>query len=118
MRSIEIISIPVANQEISKDFYVDKLGFKILFEGETPQGKWLQLSLPNDDTSITLVTGENHAAPGSVKGNIISTDDIQRDVESLRNKGVNLPDAQNFPHGKITKFSDPDGNQWILRQAN
>ena len=35
----------------------------------------------------------------------------------LRKKGIHLPDVQNFPHGKITTFSGPDGNQWVLRQA-
>ena len=117
MKSIEIISIPVANQETAKSFYVNQLGFTIIFESNTPQGKWLQLSLPNDSTSISLVTGKMAAKPGSVKGTIISTGNIEKDIETLRNKGIQLPDVQNFPHGKITLFNDPDGNQWILRQA-
>lgn len=50
MKTIEIISIPVANQETAKNFYVDKVGFKIVFEAETPQGNWIQLALQDDNT--------------------------------------------------------------------
>lgn len=117
MKTIEIISIPVSNQETAKNFYVNHLGYKIVFEVDTPQGHWVQLALQNDNTSISLVSGQSHAQPGSIKGNIISTDDIETDVKTLRAKGVTISDIQNFPHGKISTFSDPDGNQWVLREA-
>lgn len=117
MKSIEIISIPVADQEAAKNFYQNKLGFKTIFEGDTPQGKWIQLSLPNDVISISLISGHPQMQPGSVKGNIISTDDIEKDVEELSAKGINLPTVQNLPHGKISFFNDTDGNQWVLREA-
>lgn len=58
-----------------------------------------------------------HARAGSVKGTVIITDDIEKDVKALRNKGIQLPDIQNFHYGKITTFSDPDGNQWVLKEA-
>jgi predicted enzyme related to lactoylglutathione lyase len=64
-----------------------------------------------------LVSGHPHAQPGSVKGNIISTNDIENDVKELRSKGAFLTDIQAFPHGKVSTFSDPDGNQWVLREA-
>lgn len=117
MRAIEIISIPVSNQETAKNFYVNQLGFNVAFEGETPQGKWIQLSLPDDNISISLVSGHLHAQPGSIKGNIISTDDIENDVKELRSTGVKITDIQGFTHGKISTFADPDGNQWVLREA-
>lgn len=118
MKTIEIISVPVANQEKSKEFYVTKLGFKAIFEAETPDGgKWIQLGISNESTSISLVSGPMHGKPGSLKGNIIGTDDIKKDYEKLRENGVAIEDIREFPHGKIASFSDPDGNQWVLRQA-
>lgn len=118
MKTIETISIPVHDQELSKSFYVDKLGFVVLFEGGTPDGgKWIQLSIPNDSTSITLVKEPIPAQTGSVKGTIISTDNIEEDFLSLRNKGIDVTPVQEFPHGKIASFSDLDGNQWVLREA-
>ncbi|MGO1585567.1 MAG: VOC family protein [Mesonia sp.] len=118
MKAIETISIPVTNQENAKKFYIDKLNFEVVFEGSSPDGnKWLQLAIPNDKTSITLVKGPEHAKSGSVKGTIISTDDIEADQKYLKSKGVKLAPIQEMPFGKITSFSDPDGNEWVLRQA-
>jgi len=117
MKSIEIISIPVANQETAKDFYVNQLGFKIKFEASTPQGNWIQLALKDDSTSISIVSGHPHAQSGSVKGNIISTDDIENDVKNLQARGIDISDIQDLPHGKIATFNDPDANQWVLREA-
>lgn len=117
MKNIDIISIPVSEPEKAKEFYVNTLGFKVIFEGESPEGKWFQLGIPGDNTSISLVSGPGHAPSGSVKGTIIATDDIEKDVKALREKGVQLPDINVFPHGKIATFTDPDGNQWVLRQA-
>lgn len=117
MNKIETISIPVTDQEKAREFYVGKLGFKVIFENATPQGKWLQLAIPNDNTSISLVSGAMHAPAGSMKGTIISTNNVEDDVQHLRKKGVNADDVQQFPYGKISSFSDPDGNQWVLREV-
>jgi catechol 2,3-dioxygenase-like lactoylglutathione lyase family enzyme len=117
MKTVEIISVPVANQEEAKQFYTEKVGFQLLFEGNTPDGgKWIQVGLPDDQVTFTLVSGEPHASPGSLKGTIIATKDIQQDVTFLRKNGVKTEDVQEFPHGQIASFSDPDGNQWVLRQ--
>lgn len=118
MNTIEMVSVPVSNQEEAKQFYTDKLGFNLIFEGQTPDGgKWVQLGLPNDNTSITLGSGQMFSPVGSLKGLMISTDDIEKDVEQLKAKGVNVADIQNFPHGRITFLSDPDGNQWLIKEA-
>lgn len=118
MRNIEMISIPVHNQEEAKKFYTDKLGFIVIFEGQAPDGStWMQLGLPHDNTTITIGSGQMFAAPGSVKGIMLATDDIEKDVEALRNRGLDVPEIQNFPHGKMTSINDPDGNQWLIREA-
>jgi predicted enzyme related to lactoylglutathione lyase len=117
MKTVELISIPVSDQENAKNFYVQKLGFNLVFEGSTPDGgKWIQIGLPGDRVTFSLVTGQMHANPGSLKGIIINTDDIKTDVSKLRQKGISASDIRDFPHGKISSFSDPDGNQWVLRE--
>jgi catechol 2,3-dioxygenase-like lactoylglutathione lyase family enzyme len=117
MKAIEMISIPVSDQEQAKRFYVD-LGFNVVFEGNTPDGgKWVQLGIPSDSTTITLVTGPHFGTAGSVKGLMIATEDIRSDIARLRKKGVKAADVQELPHGKISSFADPDGNQWVLREA-
>jgi hypothetical protein len=56
MKAIEIISIPVTDQERSKEFY-KRLGFNVLIEAPFEKdSKWVQMGLPGDGPSITLVT--------------------------------------------------------------
>jgi catechol 2,3-dioxygenase-like lactoylglutathione lyase family enzyme len=51
--SFEIVSVPVADQEKSKAFYRDVLGFSLLRdEPMGPNGKWIQLAPPGCATTI------------------------------------------------------------------
>ena len=55
--SFEIISVPVSNQEKSKAFYRDILGFNLLRdEPMGPSTRWIQLAPPGCSTTIALVT--------------------------------------------------------------
>jgi len=89
MKTVEIISIPVRNQENAKQFYVEKAGFELLFEGATPDGnKWIQVRIPGDTVSFTIVSGDEHAKPGTLKGTVILTEDIRRDISRLNENGI------------------------------
>jgi catechol 2,3-dioxygenase-like lactoylglutathione lyase family enzyme len=55
-QKIDIVTIPVSDQPRAKQFYVDVLGFEVVFEGQMgPDQQWIQLRLPNTETSITLL---------------------------------------------------------------
>lgn len=119
---IEIISIPVTNQQTAKEFYQQILGFKLITEGsfseEMPEMQWIQLA-PSESstTSITLVTWFEQMPPGSVRGLVISTNDLEADYEELSKKGIKLSPIQDAPWGKSAMFQDPDGNGWVLQQS-
>ncbi|ELR68007.1 hypothetical protein C900_01270 [Fulvivirga imtechensis AK7] len=118
MKTIEMISIPVKDQEQAKEFYTEKAGFDLIYEGCTPDNrKWIQVGLPGNSVSFTLVSGEEHAAPGTLKGTIILTDDIARETEILQSNGIDTERILELPFGKISSFQDPDGNQWVLKEA-
>ena len=75
MKTIEIISVPVTNQERSKEFYL-KLGFVVTAEIPLGNGlKWLQLCVPGQSTSLSLVSKwpyqQVSMAPGSLQGIIL-----------------------------------------------
>jgi catechol 2,3-dioxygenase-like lactoylglutathione lyase family enzyme len=116
MKFIEVISIPVSDQNIAKEFYL-KIGFELIIE--TPMGNgdtWLQLGLPGQTTSISLVTWFSKIAPGSSQGLVLHTEDIKKEVDELRAKGLTVKDIDDTPWGKFAEFSDPDGNGMVLRQ--
>ena len=116
MKSIEVISIPVSNQEVSKEFYL-KIGFELI--NETPMGNgstWLQLGLAAQTTSITLVDWFEKMPAGSLHGLVLHSEDIEKETAELKAKGVEVKDIDNTPWGKFATFFDPDGNSLILRQ--
>jgi predicted enzyme related to lactoylglutathione lyase len=117
MKTIEIISIPVTDQGRSKEFY-QKLGFNILIEAPFDKGQqWVQLGLPGDGPSITLVTWFPNMPPGSISGFVIKTADVEKDTEEFTAKGIEVGKIDNTPWGKFLSIKDPDGNTISFHQA-
>ena len=115
---IDIVSIPVSDQSIAKQFYIDKLGFELIRENPMgPDQTWVEVGPPGAETSITLVTCFDSMPPGSVRGVVISTDDIEKAHLQLSRSGVEVSDISDAPWGRYSTFSDPDGNGWVLQQA-
>src|ERR1700753_524858 len=116
MEFLEVVSIPVSDQEKSKAFYL-KIGFELIIDTDMGNGaKWVQLGFPGQTTSITLVTWFTNIKPGSSQGLVIRTNDIEKDVEELKAKGVEVGKIDPTPWGTFCDFKDPDGNSMILRQ--
>lgn len=117
MKFIEVVSIPVSDQQVAKEFYL-KIGFELIIEAPMGDGStWLQLGLPGQTTSLSLVTWFKNIAPGSSQGLVLHTEDIKKEVDELRAKGLTVKDIDDTPWGKFAEFSDPDGNSMVLRQA-
>jgi predicted enzyme related to lactoylglutathione lyase len=115
MKSIEIISIPVTDQQRAKEFYL-ALGFEIVVEAPFEGDKqWIQMAFPgNKGISITLVTWFDNMTPGSVNGFVIKTDDIDKDIADLTAKGYTAHPAEKTPWGLFATVIDPDGNRISL----
>lgn len=117
MKSIEIISIPVKDPKMSKQFYL-KLGFEVLVEAPFgPGGLWIQMGLPgNKGISITLVTWFDNMPPGCINGLVIKTDDLEKDIADLNAKGITVGKVDQTPWGKFAAIADPDGNRISLHE--
>jgi predicted enzyme related to lactoylglutathione lyase len=116
MTTIEVISVPVTDQQASKDFYL-KIGFQLIVEADMGNGStWVQLGLPGQATSITLVNWFKEMSPGSMQGLVLKTEDIEKEVADLKTKGVEVKPIDNTPWGRFASFSDPDGNGLTLHQ--
>jgi catechol 2,3-dioxygenase-like lactoylglutathione lyase family enzyme len=115
--SFEIISVPVSDQERSKVFYREILGFNLLREESMgPSGKWIQLAPPGCTTTIALVTWFDSMKPGGLQGVMLNSSDIESDHRLLSSRGLQLSSIEHQPWGRFAMFKDPDGNGWILRQ--
>ena len=115
--SFEIVSVPVSDQDRSRDFYRDVLGVELLREEPRGPGqKWIQLSPKGCATTIALVTWFDTMRPGGLQGVMLNVTDIDQDHAELTSRGLKLSEIQQQPWGRFAMFSDPDGNGWILRQ--
>ena len=99
--------VPVADQQKAKAFYVN-LGFKVIVEAPMGNGEtWLQLGLPNGETTISLA---------KYSGVILETDNIVKETERLAASGVAVGKIDDTPWGKFMWLKDEDGNGLCLHQ--
>jgi catechol 2,3-dioxygenase-like lactoylglutathione lyase family enzyme len=113
---LQLISLPVADQDRSRDFYVHVLGFDLVRDNPMGDQRWVEVAPKGGQTSITLVTWFPTMLPGSAKGLVLETDDLAADVAALTARGVVVPDGiQEQPWGRFVTFDDPDGNGIVLQ---
>jgi catechol 2,3-dioxygenase-like lactoylglutathione lyase family enzyme len=114
---IQLLSLPVADQDRARDFYLDTLGFTLVSDTTMGPGqRWVQVAPPGGGTSITLVTWFESMPPGSTKGLVLETDDLDADVAALAGRGVRIDGGvQEAPWGRFVTFDDPDGNGIVLQ---
>ncbi len=116
IQKIDLIGIPVADQQVALDFYTQKLGFEVridmahLEDGST---RWIELVPPGAATAIVLASWEKPGSRGTI---VLVTTDIEADYAELQAKGLELPSLERQPWGISTMITDPDGNQLLLQQ--
>ena len=117
MKSIEIISIPVTDQQRAKAFY-QKLGFEVIVEAPFQAGaQWVQMGYPGAVVSITLVTWFENMPAGCINGFVIKTDDVSKDKAELEANGIATGEIDQTPWGLFMAVVDPDGNRISLHQS-
>ena len=47
---------------------------------------------------------------------MLSTQDIQKTYEEMRENGVEVGELQIMPYGKNFSFKDQDGNSYVVRE--
>ncbi len=122
LTNIEVVSVPVTDQDAAKSFYVDKLGFSVEIDNAFAGGsmRWVMLRPPGSGTAITLVTCFETMPAGSLRGAVLGCDDLEKTLADLAGRGVrfNEDDIQEAPWGRWKTLADPDGNAWVLQQNN
>ena len=115
---IDIVSVPVSDQQAAKRYYTEKLGFSVLRDERMgPEHRWLQLAPPEGDTSITLVTWFEVLQPGGQQGLVLRCGDIEAARARLLAAGVEVSEVGEQDWGRWATFTDPDDNGWVLTQV-
>jgi len=123
-----MLSMAVNKIEEVKQFYTEKLGFKVTSDfaynqeqaakaGLPAGSRWISMQLPGAGTSINLSNVYENMKPGSMKL-YLSSPDIEAAYKELTSMGV-TPTAEvtRAGWGTFFSFNDPDGNQWLVVEA-
>lgn len=118
LSTIHHVALIVSDYEVSKDFYVNKLGFSIVRENFRPERNDWKLDLRVNDTTELEIFGVKNP-PARVTGPEAAglrhlafyTEDVEAAAAELEAKGIAVEPVRvdEFSHRKFTFFADPDG---------
>jgi catechol 2,3-dioxygenase-like lactoylglutathione lyase family enzyme len=113
---LEVVQVPVADVERSKEFYVQKLGFVLDHDVEhIPGMRVVQLTPPGSAASIVIGTGMTGMVPGSLEGLQLVVQDLAAVRAELLRRGAEVSEAQDMGGVQFAHLADPDGNRWVLQ---
>ncbi|MBB5120388.1 glyoxalase [Streptomyces eurocidicus] len=134
IKGIAISTVWVLDQDRAKEFYTEKLGLEVRTDmtmGGDGGMRWLTVGARSQpDVELTLmVPGPPGLDPeaaeavrtlvgkGALGAGVLSTDDVRRDYETLRAKGVEfLREPQERPYGTEAILRDDSGNWFSLTE--
>jgi catechol 2,3-dioxygenase-like lactoylglutathione lyase family enzyme len=137
MMKITNAQLWVHDQDEALAFYTDKVGMEVRSDAtlpEIPGFRWLTIApRGQEDVAITLMaipgapvmdeqTGNevrNLVSKGFAGTVFLTTDDVRRDYEEMKARGVEFTEEpEERPYGIDCGFRDPSGNSLRLTQIN
>ena len=136
---LEVVVLPVRHVDHSKDFY-RSAGFREDIDyASGGDFRVVQFTPPGSQASIVFGEGITSAAPGSVQGLLLAVRDIEGTRVDLLARGVDVSEvfhdlggvfyhlspAYEVPgqdpagrdYASFARFSDPDGNGWVIQEV-
>ena len=124
---LEVIVIPVSDVKRAEQFY-RKLGWR---QDVTPPGSGVFQFTPHG-SACSIQFGKNltSAAPGSAQRTYLIVSNIETTRNALVSAGIEVseiflwgpngpvdgPDPEHGSYRSLARFSDPDGNSWLLQE--
>ena len=114
---LELVPLPTADVDRSKEFYVDRLGFNLDHDVQPGNGlRVVQLTPPGSACSIVVGVGMSDPNAPRVINLHLVVDDVEAARSLLLSKDVDVSGVNDMGGVKYAYFSDPDGNSWALQQ--
>ena len=137
---LEVVVIPVHHVDHAKAFY-KSAGFREDIDYASGDDfRVVQLTPPGSEASIVFGTGITAATPGSLQGLQLVVRDIVAARDELLARGIDVGDvfhdlgrvfyhlspAFDVPgrdpagraYSSFARFSDPDGNGWVIQEVS
>jgi catechol 2,3-dioxygenase-like lactoylglutathione lyase family enzyme len=136
---LEVVVVPVSDVDRAKAFY-GSLGWREDIDYVAGAGfRVVQFTPPGSEASIIIGEGITSTAPGSSQGLQLVVTDIEAVRAELLGRGVKVgevfhdkggifyhldpawlvagPDPNHGDYGSFMRFSDPDGNGWVVQEV-
>lgn len=128
---LELVVVPVADQDRAKAFYLEQFGFDLLVDHRAgPDFRVIQVTPPGSACSVALMANLDSA--GSVQGLHLVVADINRAHGELVERGVEPTpvfhyesgtqvegsDPQGRDYNSFFEVHDPDGNGWLVQHVS
>jgi catechol 2,3-dioxygenase-like lactoylglutathione lyase family enzyme len=129
---LELVVVPVSDVDRAKEFYVDKLGFRLDVDHSAGEAfRVVQVTPPGSACSVTFGMNVGAGEPGTLKGLHLVVEDIEAAAKQLTAAGVEHSGPQHFVAGTMTPgpdpdrrdygsfvfFDDPDHNSWAVQEV-
>ena len=118
---IQDIVVFVRDLDVSKQFYVEQLGFELITEQSLPTGvRWIEVAPPDGSANLALVEPKpdrpEYKLIGGYRWVLFMTEDVPAKYKEWSERGVRFSFAPETPGwgGIYTRFEDPDGNAFGL----
>ena len=136
---LEVVTLPVSDVDRAKVFY-RSVGFREdLDYASGDDFRVVQFTPPGSEASIVFGDGITDRPPGSVQGLQLVVPDIEVARADLMSHGVDVtdifhdiggvfyhhspayeipgPDPDRRDYSSFARFTDPDGNGWVLQEV-
>jgi len=129
--TLELVVVPVADQDRAKAFYLDGFGFDLHVDHQAgPDFRVIQVTPPGSACSVALM--RNPEAAGSAQGLHLVVSDIARAHAELVDRGLESggiihfeggaqldgPDPEGRDYNSFFELKDPDGNGWLIQHVS
>jgi predicted enzyme related to lactoylglutathione lyase len=114
---VKFVSIPTGDQDRALKFWTEQVGFTLMTDQPfSERQRWIELKVADSDTRFVLFTPDGHEdGIGGFFNGALACDDVEATHRQLSERGVTFDSPpQKQPWGTFAKFSDPDGNQFVL----
>lgn len=114
---LELVPLPATDVEVSKEFYLERVGFVLDHDVAPGNGlRVIQLTPPGSACSVVIGTGMGLEDAAPLRNLHLVVDDIGAARAELVARGVEVSDIDDMGGVKYAYFTDPTGNSWALQE--
>jgi catechol 2,3-dioxygenase-like lactoylglutathione lyase family enzyme len=113
---LKFVAVPTRDYDAALAFWTEAMGFALLADRPVPEGRWIELAIPGYATKIVLFTPDGQQdRVGTFFNGAFACDDVYTAHAELSARGVRFESAPRAtPWANVVRFSDPDGNMFVL----